>query len=38
VFQCGTALTNLWIFIVGPFVGAILAAIIWKIVEPKEEA
>ncbi len=37
VFNCGTALTNLWIFIVGPFVGAILAAIIWKIVEPKEE-
>lgn len=36
VFQCGTALTNLWIFIVGPFVGAILAAIIWKIVEPKD--
>ena len=34
VFQGGTALTNLWIFIVGPFVGAILAAIIWKIVEP----
>ncbi|MBQ3325190.1 MAG: MIP family channel protein [Muribaculaceae bacterium] len=37
VFNCGTALTNLWIFIVGPFVGAILAAVIWKIVEPKEE-
>ena len=37
VFQGGTALTNLWIFIVGPFVGAALAAIIWKIVEPKEE-
>ena len=36
VFQGGTALTNLWIFIVGPFVGAIIAAIIWKIVEPKE--
>ncbi|MBR5085735.1 MAG: MIP family channel protein [Muribaculaceae bacterium] len=36
VFQCGTALTNLWIFIVGPFVGAGLAALIWKIVEPKE--
>ena len=36
VFQGGTALTNLWIFILGPFVGAILAAIIWKIVEPKE--
>lgn len=37
VFNGGTALTNLWIFIVGPFVGAVLAAIIWKIVEPKEE-
>ena len=37
VFQGGTALFNLWIFIVGPFVGACLAAIIWKIVEPKEE-
>ncbi len=37
VFQGGTALTNLWIFIVGPFVGAALAAIIWKIVEPKED-
>ncbi|MDY6294254.1 MAG: MIP family channel protein [Bacteroidales bacterium] len=37
VFQGGTALLNLWIFIVGPFVGACLAAIIWKIVEPKEE-
>lgn len=36
VFQGGTALTNLWIFIVGPFVGAALAALIWKIVEPKE--
>ena len=34
VFQSGTALTNLWIFIVGPFVGAILAAIIWKIIDP----
>lgn len=29
VFQGGTALTNLWIFIVGPFVGAICAAGIW---------
>ena len=36
VFECGEALTNLWIFIVGPFVGAILAAIVWKIVEPKD--
>jgi len=30
VFQGGTALTNLWIFIVGPFVGGALAALIWK--------
>ena len=29
VFQGGTALSNLWIFIVGPFVGAICAAGIW---------
>ena len=38
VFQGGTALTNLWIFIVGPFVGAVLSALIWKVIEPKEEA
>lgn len=30
VFQGGTALTQLWIFIVGPFVGAALAAGVWK--------
>ena len=36
VFQGGTALANLWIFIVGPFVGAALAALVWKIVEPKD--
>ena len=35
IFQGGTALTNLWIFIVGPFVGAALAAGIWKAIEPK---
>lgn len=37
VFEGGQALTDLWVFIVGPFVGAALAAIIWKIIEPKEE-
>ncbi len=36
-FQGGTALTNLWIFIVGPFVGAALSACIWKLIEPKAE-
>lgn len=34
LFHGGTALSNLWIFIVGPFVGAALAAGVWKIVEP----
>ena len=33
VFQGDTALSNLWIFIVGPFVGGALAALIWKIVD-----
>ncbi len=28
------ALSNLWIFIIGPFVGAALAALIWKTIEP----
>ncbi|MBQ1882675.1 MAG: MIP family channel protein [Bacteroidales bacterium] len=31
-FQGGSALSNLWIFIVGPFAGAILAAGIWGII------
>lgn len=32
-FQGGTALANLWIFIVGPFVGGALAAGIWKVID-----
>jgi aquaporin Z len=36
LFQGGTALSNLWIFIVGPFIGAALAAGMWKLVEPKK--
>ena len=32
VFQGGTAISNLWIFIVGPFVGAICAAGIWGLI------
>lgn len=31
LFQGGTALANLWIFIVGPFVGAALSALVWKV-------
>ncbi len=37
IFQGGTALTNLWIFIVGPLVGAACAAGIWKLIEPDEK-
>lgn len=36
VFQGGTALANLWIFIVGPFIGAAIAALIWKVIDTKE--
>jgi aquaporin Z len=31
LFQGGVALEQLWVFIVGPFVGALLAAGIWKV-------
>ena len=37
VFQGGTALSNLWIFIVGPFVGGALAAFCYKIFDCKKE-
>ncbi|MCH5215598.1 MAG: MIP family channel protein [Muribaculaceae bacterium] len=30
VFQGGEALCQLWVFIVGPFVGAALSALVWK--------
>ena len=36
-FQGGTALSNLWIFIVGPFVGAAIAAGIWKVIDTENE-
>ena len=36
VFQGGTALSNLWIFIVGPFVGGALAALCYKIFDCKK--
>ena len=32
VFQGGDALAQLWVFIVGPFVGGALAAGIWKVI------
>ena len=33
LFQCGEALSQLWLFIVAPFVGAAFAAIGWKTIE-----
>ena len=37
IFQGGTALPNLWIFIVGPFIGGAGAACIWKLIEPSDK-
>lgn len=37
IFEQGQALTDLWVFIVGPFVGGALAAGIWKLIEPEEK-
>lgn len=31
IFEGGVALNQLWVFIVGPFVGGALAALVWKI-------
>lgn len=36
LFAGGAALCNLWIFIVAPLIGGALAALVWKICEPKE--
>lgn len=36
LFEGGAALQQLWIFIVGPFVGAAIAALVWKLIEEKE--
>lgn len=36
LFQGGTALCQLWLFIVAPFVGGALAAIVWKQIENKK--
>ncbi len=36
LFQGGEALSQLWIFIVGPFIGAAIAALVWTLIEEKE--
>ena len=37
LFQGGTALFHLWIFIAGPLAGGALAAGIWKLIEPSKK-
>ena len=36
IFQGGTALANVWIFIVGPFIGGALAAFAWKVIDSED--
>ena len=36
LFQGGTALAHLWLFIVAPFIGALIAAVVWKAIDVKE--
>ena len=37
LFEGGASLAQLWIFILGPFFGAVLAAGIWKVIGPSGE-
>ena len=37
LFQGGAALSQLWLFIVAPFVGAALSAVVWKILAGAEK-
>ena len=37
LFEGGKALSQLWVFIVGPFVGGALAAFVWKIIDTEEK-
>ncbi len=38
LFQGGDALSQLWVFIVGPFIGAAVAAGVWKVIHPAKES
>ena len=35
LFEGGQALTDLWVFIVGPFIGSVIAALCWKAIATK---
>ncbi|MBR1840103.1 MAG: aquaporin [Prevotella sp.] len=34
LFACGDALKDVWVFIVGPFIGSVVAVILWKLAGP----
>ena len=34
IFKGGEALTNVWVFFVGPFIGSVVAVILWKFAGP----
>ena len=36
IFEGGQALSELWVFIIGPLVGGALAALIWKVIDVNE--
>lgn len=37
LFEGAHALSQLWLFIVAPFLGAIIAAVVWKVIDVKED-
>lgn len=37
IFQGAEALSQLWLFIVAPFLGAVLAALLWKVIDTEPE-
>lgn len=37
LFEGGKALSQLWVFIVGPFAGGALAACVWKLIDTEEK-
>lgn len=37
IFQGGEALSQLWLFIVAPFLGAAISAVIWKVIDTEQE-
>jgi len=36
IFQGSEALSQLWLFIIAPFLGAVIAAVVWKAIDTKE--